>query len=101
MNEGFDYRRADYGKFSDDLLKVDWNEKFKNKTVDGMWTEFVSVVNGMKEKHVPRFEGERKRKPKWMDYKASKALKKKYQAWKRYTDSPSYQGYVQFKRVHK
>ena len=33
-----------------------------------------------------------------MDYKAGKALKKKYQEWKRYTNSPSYQGYVQFKR---
>ena len=90
--KGFDYRRADYGKFSADSLNVDWNEKFENETVDGMWTEFVRVVNGMKEKYVPRFAGSRKRKPKWMDYKACKALKKKYQAWKRYTDSPSYQG---------
>ena len=98
VNEGFDYRRADYGKFSADLLNVEWNEKFKDKTVDGIWTEFVSVVNGMKEKHAPRFAGKKKRKPKWMDYKACKALKKKYQAWKRYTNSPSYQGYVQFKR---
>ena len=50
VNKGFDYRRADYGKFSTDLLSVDWNEKFENETVDGMWTEFVSVVNGMKVK---------------------------------------------------
>ena len=54
---GYDYRRADYGKFSANLRNVDWNEKFKIETVDGMWTEFVSVVNGMKEKYVPRFEG--------------------------------------------
>ena len=69
-----------------------------NRTVDGMWTEFVSVGNGMKEKHVPSFAGSKKRNSKWMDYKACRALKKKYQVWKRYTDSPSYQGYVQFKR---
>ena len=33
-----------------------------------------------------------------MDYRACRALKKKYQAWKRYTGSPSYQRYVDFKR---
>ena len=33
-----------------------------------------------------------------MDYRACRALKKKYHAWKRYTSSPSYQGYVNFKR---
>ena len=69
VNEGFEYMRADYGQFSADLLNVDWNEKFMNRTVDGMWMEFVGVVNGMKEKHVPRFAGSIwKRKPKWMDY---------------------------------
>ena len=47
VNEGFDYKRADYSNVSANLLNVDWNEKFKNETVDGMWTEFVSVVNGM------------------------------------------------------
>ena len=70
VNEGSNYRRADYGKFSADLLNVDWNEKFKNETVDGMWTEFVSVVNDMKKKYLPRFADSRKRKPKWKDHKA-------------------------------
>ena len=40
-------------------------------------------------------EGSRK----WMDYRACKAVKKKYKAWKRFTDTPDYQSYVEFKRV--
>ena len=37
VNEAFDCRRADYGKFCADLLlNVDWNEKFMNRTVDAL-----------------------------------------------------------------
>ena len=34
-----------------------------------------------------------------MDYGACKAVKKKYKAWKRFTDTPGYQSYVEFKRA--
>ena len=40
-----------------------------------------------------------KGKQKWMDYGACKAVKKKYKAWKRFTDTPGYQSYVEFKRA--
>ena len=76
----------------------DWNEEFRHETVNGMWIKFVDILNDLRVKHVPRFEGKGKTKPKWIDYRACRALKKKYQAWKRYTNSPSYQGYVNFKR---
>ena len=56
-------------------------------------------MDKLKEKHVPRFTGNRKRKQKWMDYSACKAVKKKYKAWKKFTDTPGYQSYVEFKRA--
>ena len=34
-----------------------------------------------------------------MSYPGHKAVKKKYKAWERYTDTPEYQSYVDFKRV--
>ena len=64
-----------------------------------MWMEFVMVMEQLRDKYVPRFKGSRRRKQKWMDYRACRAVKKKYRAWKRYTDTPEYQSYVEFKRV--
>ena len=81
LNLGFDYRRAEYMKISEELEGRDWNEEFDHETVNGMWKKFVDILNGLMEKYVPKFKGKGKTKPKWMDYRACRALKKKYQAW--------------------
>ena len=98
INFGFDYRRADYVRIAEELDGKDWNEEFNHESANGMWNKFVDILNDLKVKYVPRYQGKGKRKPKWMDYRSCRALKKKYHAWKRYTSSPSYQGYVNFKR---
>ena len=98
-NIGLDYRKADYVSIVREMVGVDWNERFRGKEVNEMWLEFRSIVDELKEKHVPRFTGNRRRKQKWMDYGACKAVKKKYKAWKRFTDTPGYQSYVEFKRA--
>ena len=71
----------------------------EGREVNEMWLEFRSTVDELKEKHVPRFTGNRKRKQKWMDYGACKAVKKKYKARKRFTDTPGCQSYEEFKRA--
>ena len=98
-NIGLDYRKADYVSIVREMVENDWNERFKGKEVNEMWLEFRSIVDELKEKHVPRFTGNRRRKQKWMDYGACKAVKKKYKAWKRFTDTPGYQSYVEFKKA--
>ena len=96
-NLGLDYRKADtIGK---ELGEIDWNERFRVMDADEMWMEFVMVMEQLKDKYVPRFKGSRRRKQKWMDYRACRAVKKKYKAWKRFTDTPEYQSYVEYKRV--
>ena len=94
QNIGLDYRKADYASIVREMVEIDWNERFRGKEVNEMWLEFRSTVDNLKEKHVPRFTGNRKRKQKWMDYGACKAVKKKYKAWKRFTDTPGYQSYM-------
>ena len=98
-NLGLDYRKADYAAISKELGEIDWNGRFRERDANEMWLEFVMVIEQLKEKHVPRFRRNRRRKQKWMDYRACKAVKKKYKAWKRFTDTPEYQSYVDFKRV--
>ena len=99
INIGLDYRKADYVNIVREMVEIDWNERFRGKEVNEMWLEFRSIVDELKEKHVPRFTGNRRRKKKWMDFGACKAVKKKYRAWKRFTDTPGYHSYVEFKRA--
>ena len=43
VNLGFDYRRADYMRISEELDGKDWNEEFNHETVNGMWIKFVDI----------------------------------------------------------
>ena len=63
-NIGLDYRKADYVSIVREMVEIDWNERFKGKEVNEMWLEFRSIVDELKEKHVPRFTGNRRRKQK-------------------------------------
>ena len=73
---GLDYRKADIAAISKELGGIDWNERFREKDANGMWMEFVMVMEQLKDKYVPRFKGSRRRKQKWMDYRACRAVKK-------------------------
>ena len=64
-----------------------------------MWMEFVMVMEQLRDKYVPRFKKSRRRKQKWMDYRACKAVKKKYTRRGNGGNTPEYQSYVDFKRV--
>ena len=99
INLGLDYRKADIGAISKEIGEIDWNERFRKMDANEMWMEFVMVMEQLRDEYVPRFKGSRRRKQKWMDYRACRAVNKKYKAWKRYTDTPEYQSYVEFKRV--
>ena len=69
-NLGFDYRKADYAAISRELSDIDWNGRFREKDANEMWMEFVMIMDRLKEEYVPRFKGIKKRKQKWMDYRA-------------------------------
>ena len=99
QNLRLDYRKADFAAISKELGETDWNGRFRERDANEMWMEFVMVMEQLRDKYVPRFKGSRRRKQKWMDYRACKAVKKKYKAWKRFTDTSEYQSYVDFKRV--
>ena len=69
-------------RIAEELDGKDWNEEFNHESANGMWNKFVDILNDLKVKYVPRYQGKGKMKPKWMDYRACRALKKKYHAWK-------------------
>ena len=45
VNLGFDHRRADYARISEELEGKDWNEEFSHETVNGMWIKFADILN--------------------------------------------------------
>ena len=40
-----------------EMMEIDWNKRFRRNEVNEMWLEFRSIVDELKEKHVPRFTG--------------------------------------------
>ena len=52
QNIGLDYRKADLASIIEEMVEIDWNERFREKEVNEMWLEFRSTVDELKEKHV-------------------------------------------------
>ena len=97
--ESFDFGRANWIGLNKDLLEIDWNERFKERSVHEMWSILVEVLEEKKREYIPLKSKIGKKKPIWMNYKACKALKRKYRMWKLYKDSPEGEKFERFKRA--
>ena len=85
--------KGDYSEIKSYLNTVNWNEMVE-MDVEDSWTFLRQHLNHCFENFVPNY-GKKKgiQKPKWMDYYCVRKVKKKYQAWKRFTYSRSYRDY--------
>ena len=72
-------------------MKKDWEEEFKEKMVDELWTNFRDKLGKLVEKHVPCREIKmgKVRKPMWMTYRALRAVKQKKNSWKKLKKEPT------------
>lgn len=91
--------KGDYVKVKDFLSKVNWSE-MDSMDIDDSWTFFIDKVNFCIENFIPVKKKSRyDNKPKWMDHYCVRKVKKKYQAWKRFTFSRSYEDYAEYCRL--
>ena len=61
VREEFDYAKADWKAINGRLIEMDWNEEFKECSVQEMWNKIVSILNGLKVEYIPMRKGSRKR----------------------------------------
>ena len=64
-----------------------------------MWDILVEILEEKKREYRPMKSKSGKKKPIWMNYKACRALKRKYKLWKMYKESPECVKFERFKRA--
>ena len=96
----FQYDKGDYDKMKEELASVDWETTLKDRSIDEMWCYIRDRVNDLVQKHIPRKEVKTGKihKPLWMTYKALKAVKRKYNSWKKYTRTSQNTDYEEYKQ---
>ena len=82
-----------------ELNSVNWEEEMRSIDANNAWKLFANKIQEVMEKCIPKTKSrsgkgpEMKRKPLWMNKDAMQRVKKKYQAWKRYTNTRQYRDY--------
>ncbi|KAJ8018258.1 LINE-1 reverse transcriptase-like [Holothuria leucospilota] len=82
--ELYDWKKANWEIMINDYKDSDWNELFRNKTVEEMWQIWLNMYKEHVKKHVPQISPKRKLKPKWMTNEVKRLIRRKRKAWKSY-----------------
>ncbi|CAL4181599.1 unnamed protein product, partial [Meganyctiphanes norvegica] len=91
------YHKGHFDLITEELMQIDWEIEFANKSPDECF-EFVKLkLEELVDKHVPMSKPKDYNEP-WMNTPLMKLWKKKYHAWKRYTEKKGYQRYIEYKR---
>ena len=91
------YYKGKYDIIIKGLEQIDWKKEFENKTVQECWSFFKSKLEELVAENVPMTKPRDYNEP-WMNWQLMRLWKRKYFAWKRFTESKSYQRYREYKK---
>ena len=91
------YHKGNFNMISQELDLVNWEMAFESKSVQECWNIFKSKLEVLVEKYIPMSTPKDYNEP-WMNRSLMKTWKKKYHAWKRYSESKSYHRHQVYKR---
>ena len=91
------YHKGNYGVIIQGLEQINWEREFENKSVQECWDIFKTKLEALLVENIPMSNPKDYNEP-WMNRTLMKKWKKKYFAWKRYTESKSFQRYREYKK---
>ena len=92
------YKKANYVKAKSMLGKVDWNEEFKDKTVDQCYQKLEKVHEEIVEECVPwSTSNSNANKPKWINQEVKSEIRKRSEAWNIFKSQPTSQNELLYK----
>ena len=91
------YHKGKYELIIEGLNGVNWEVEFENKSVHECWEIYKVKLESLVEEHVPMSNPKDYNEP-WMNGLLIRMWKKKYFAWKRFTETRSHARYEQYKR---
>ena len=95
------YHATDTAKM-EQLLDIDWEDKFQNKSADEAYNEFLILYNEAVLKCVPCVKYNDKMKPvkpDWMRYSTENLVKDKHHAWIRYLNTKNADDFERYRIV--
>ena len=85
------YHRGDYDGINQELNSIDWDSQLADKNTEESWAYFADAFNNAMRKFIPKGHRKKVKKKKlWMTKDATRQQKKKYHAWKRFTETGAY-----------
>ena len=85
------YHRGDYDGINQELNSIDWDSQLADKNTEESWAYFADTFNNSMRKFIPKGHRKKVKKKKlWMTKDATRQQKKKYHAWKRFTETGAY-----------
>ena len=91
------YHKGNYERIIGGLEQVNWELEFDGKTVQECWDIFKQKLESLVDENIPMSIPKDYNEP-WMNWKLMRLWKKKYFAWKRFTESKSYLRYREYKK---
>ena len=91
------YYKGKYDKIIEGLEKEDWKKEFENKSVQECWDIFRKKLEKLVNEFIPMTKPRDFNEP-WMNWRIMRVWKRKYFAWKRYTECKGSQRYREYKK---
>ena len=82
------YNKGQYDTINMKIEEINWNEKFRNKSIQECWEIFKDIIHELINKFIPMSTPKDYNAP-WMNRKLLKLWKKKQNAWQRYSTEKS------------
>ena len=91
------YQKGKYDKIIEELNLVNWGEEFGEKTVQECWIIFKTKLMELVDKYIPMSTQGDYNEP-WMNKSLMRYWKRKYHAWKRYTENKNFARQQEYRR---
>ena len=91
------YHKGNYTNIVKGLEEINWDIEFENKSVQECWDIFKTKIEALLIENIPMSKPKDYNEP-WMNRALMKRWKKKYFAWRRYTESKSFIRYREYKK---
>ncbi len=98
----YSYDRGDYISLKNELSNIDWDKEFNGMSLDKMMSHLESKLLTAVDRYVPKYSNNSKEnkkiQPAWMSKDILKSLKKKHNAYKRWSLTKRGKDYERYKR---
>ena len=91
------YHRGNYPSIVHGLNEVDWEDSFRDKSVQECWDMYKAKLEELVEENVPMSKSRDYNEP-WMNGRLMRYWRRKHFAWKRFTERKCYARYQEYKR---